>query len=361
MGNRKQELMEVEKEQILKKLNPNQIILPVTIGLLVVIGMIFLNGNLNIQQIIAHLKKAHWIWIAAAIGVLLARDLGYMMRIRMLTNNLLSWKAAFYIVMLWEFSSAITPSVVGGTAVAVFIINREKIPFGKSLAYVLLTAGLDNLFFVVASLTVFLIFPADIFPNGKNTLSLFGYELPLQYIFGISAFLIAIYTILMLAGLLVTPRAFKWVAEKLADFPLLKRWRSDLLETADDIVLASDMLKEYSIGYWVKAWLITIFIWSARYGMVNCLVAAFTEIQLYDHFVIFARQIIMWIIMLISPTPGSSGTAEYFFQLFFDHYFPIVGFSIVVALFWRIFTYYTYLLVGAVVLPKWLKRVLSDK
>jgi len=353
--------MEIEKEEILKKLNPNQIVIPVTIGLLVVLGMIFFNSNINFKEIGSHLQKANWIWIWAAIGVLFARDIGYMIRIRMLTDNTLSWNASFYIVMLWEFSSAITPSVVGGTAVAVFIINREKIPFGKSLAYVLLTAGLDNLFFVLASLTVFWVFPYDIFPDGNNTLSIMGYDLPLQFIFGISAFLIAIYTILMLVGLLVTPGAFKWVAEKISQLPLLKRWKNDLMQTADDVVIASDMLKGYNPWYWLKSWLITIFIWSARYGMVNCLVAAFTNLHLHDHLVIFARQIIMWIIMLISPTPGSSGTAEYFFQLFFDHYFPVVGFSIVVALFWRIFTYYTYLLIGAIVLPKWLKRVLSEK
>ena len=31
-------------------------------------------------------------------------------------------------------------------------------------------------------------------------------------------------------------------------------------------------------------------------------------------FLIFARQLIMWIMMLISPTPGGSGFAEFVFK-----------------------------------------------
>ena len=47
------------------------------------------------------------------------------------------------------------PLVVGGTAVAIFILNREGLSFGKSIAYAWLTAVLDNLFFVPDSTKAF--------------------------------------------------------------------------------------------------------------------------------------------------------------------------------------------------------------
>ena len=55
------------------------------------------------------------------------RDLGYMYRIRVLTDKYLSWRKSFDVIMLWEFASALTPSVVGGSGIAIFILNREKI------------------------------------------------------------------------------------------------------------------------------------------------------------------------------------------------------------------------------------------
>jgi uncharacterized membrane protein YbhN (UPF0104 family) len=36
-----------------------------------------------------------------------------------------------------------------------------------------------------------------------------------------------------------------------------------------------------------------------------------------EHVLIFGKQIILWVVMLISPTPGSSGTAEAIFPAFF--------------------------------------------
>jgi len=75
--------------------------------------------------------------------------------------------------------------------------------------------------------------------------------------------------------------------------------------------------------------------------------------------VIFSRQIIMWIVMLISPTPGSSGTAEYFFTQFFFQY--LRDYTFVSAIFWRLMSYYPYLLLGAIFLPRWVKKHFFEK
>ena len=64
----------------------------------------------------------------------------------------------------------------------------------------------------------------------------------------------------------------------------------------------------------------------------------------------------MWVIMLISPTPGGSGIAEYIFGGFLGEFIPI-GMAPAMALLWRLISYYSYLIIGAILLPIWVRRV----
>jgi glycosyltransferase 2 family protein len=64
----------------------------------------------------------------------------------------------------------------------------------------------------------------------------------------------------------------------------------------------------------------------------------------------------MWIVLLISPTPGSSGAAEFAFSGFMADLLPAGASLVLIALLWRLVTYYIYLIAGSVVGPRWLKR-----
>ncbi|MBX2842597.1 MAG: flippase-like domain-containing protein [Flammeovirgaceae bacterium] len=354
--------MDAKSSKVLKSINPTKIILPILIGLVVMVYLIYnISKELDFEDVVDSIKNAKLHWIFLAIIVLLIRDWGYIVRIRHLTDKKLDWIASLFVIVLWEFASAVTPSVVGGTAVVVFIINKEGIPFGQSLAYVMLTAVLDNMFFVIASLLTFIIVPFEIFPAITDNFTIFGMAVSVKGAFFISVTLIALYTLLMIYGLFVRPRAFKWVLIKLTGNRILKKWRKDAIQWGTEVISASEILLEKKSKYWTKAILSTIFIWSARYLMLNCLIAAFTDINIADHFLIFGRQIVMWIVMLISPTPGSAGTAEFVFPLFFSEFFTIAAFSAVVAIFWRLFTYYAYLGLGVFFLPRWIRRVFVDR
>jgi uncharacterized protein (TIRG00374 family) len=89
--------------------------------------------------------------------------------------------------------------------------------------------------------------------------------------------------------------------------------------------------------------------------MLNVLISGFVTLDIFDHVIVFARQVIMWIVMMISPTPGSSGTAEYFYSEFFKEFLDIYTF--VTSIVWRMFSYYPYLILGAIFLPRWLRQV----
>lgn len=64
--------------------------------------------------------------------------------------------------------------------------------------------------------------------------------------------------------------------------------------------------------------------------------------------------------MLVMPTPGGSGFAEAVFSEYMAEFIP-VGFVVVMALMWRIVTYYPYLFIGAIVVPRWVKKYFQNK
>ncbi len=346
------------EKEVYKTLNTNKIYIPVLIGLGV--AVYFFLEKVDIPIFLEALGKSNWLWFLAAFMMLMARDAGYIYRIRMISDDELSWKSSIYIILLWEFASAVTPSVVGGTAVAIFILNREGLSLGKSMAYVMMTALLDNFFFIVFSplaifvsnsfdFTVFPVISADMFNE-------FVQKQGLKGAFYVSYFLTVIYAIFFAYGLLINPRGFKWLIIKITSIKFLKRYQKGATNTGNEMIIAAKALRGSGTSLWIKAILLTFFIWIARYLMLNCLIAAFTPLDAIDHLFIFSRQIAMWIVMLLSPTPGSSGTAEAVFCLFYAEYLR-AEFCAAVGILWRLFYYYPYLFVGALILPRWLIRV----
>ena len=349
----------LNSKKALKSLNPVKIILPVCISLGVILYLFLVQDEFDLKKIIIHLGEAEIKWIGLALIILVIRDLSYMYRIHHITEKKLSWLSSFYVVFLWEFASAVTPSVVGGTAVAIFILNREKIEMGKSMAYIILTAIFDNMFFVLVSLLIVFLIPFQIFPPEQNIFSLFGIQMTLYNIFLVSISLIFLYTSLMFYGLFIHPNGFKWLLVKLSSNLFLRKWKKAAYRNGDDIIAASRVFRHKPIHYWLRITFSTLLVWISRYFMLNCIISSFTKISLLDHLLILCRQVIMWIVMLISPTPGSTGTAEFAFNLFFKDFFSIVGMSLVVALFWRLFTYYAYLFIGIFILPRWWRRIIK--
>jgi uncharacterized protein (TIRG00374 family) len=62
----------------------------------------------------------------------------------------------------------------------------------------------------------------------------------------------------------------------------------------------------------------------------------------------------MGIIILLSPTPGGSGIAEYMFTDFLGE-FITKGLAPTLGLLWRTLSYYPYIIIGAIILPKWIR------
>jgi glycosyltransferase 2 family protein len=348
--------MKLDNKKIFETLNPNKVWIPVLIGLGIVFFMFYLDPNVNTKTLKGVFDASVW-GIALAIFLILCRDIGYIYRIREITDRHLTWTRALYVIILWEFASAVTPSIVGGTAVAVFILNKEGIKLGKAIAYVMVTAILDNLFFVIGAPIILFFAKGSIFPTSRVMEMKLGRSL--EVLFWTSYALYAFYSLVMALALFYKPRVFKWVLLKIYSIKWLRKWKHSANEYGNQIIEASKELIGKNYKYWLTIIGATIFIWSSRYLMLNALIGAYDSLTMQEHVIVFARQVIMWIVMMISPTPGSSGTAEFFFGQFFSQF--LIGYTFVTSILWRLLSYYPYLLLGAVFLPRWIKQVFFKK
>jgi uncharacterized protein (TIRG00374 family) len=284
------------------------------------------------------------------------RDVGYMFRLRTLSDKKISWRNIFDDIMLWEFSSAITPSVVGGSGVAIFILSKEGLKVGRSTAIVMITAFLDELFYVVMVPLLFLFAGLNLFPETIPTVDVFGSTFGIKQVFWMGyGFMVCLISIIFF-GIFISPKGFKGLLVLIFKLPFLKKWQKAASETGEEVITTSDELKGKPVLFWVQTFGATALSWTSRFLVANFLLMAFTSLSFADNIMVLSRQLIMWVIMLISPTPGSAGVAELAFGSFLSDYTP-VGLTIVLAVLWRLFTYYPYLFIGAIMLPKWVQRV----
>lgn len=331
----------------LKSVSPTRIILPILIGLVTVAYLFYKEFNPNsFSQV--NFTWLSGLWIFMACLCMVGRDLGYMIRIRVLSENKLNWRQAFRIIMLWEFTSAVTPSSVGGTSVALVYIHKEGLTVGRSSAIVMVTSLLDELYFVV-------MFPLMLWLLGAGKLLTIPGSPSWTQIITASvwiAYLIKLVWVLLLSyGFFMNPRGLSKLVFRIFHLPFLRRWRRGAARAASDISITSVEMRNKDFNFWVNALLSTFLSWTSRYWVVNCLLLAFFPVN--GHPLVFGRQLIMSIVLLVAPTPGGSGFAEKMFSEFLGDFIPIAGFSIALALLWRIISYYPYLAIGALVVPKW--------
>ncbi|ARS35666.1 lysylphosphatidylglycerol synthase transmembrane domain-containing protein [Pontibacter actiniarum] len=346
--------MILTKETLQAKFSPRKLLLPLLLGLGVVGYMLHQSYEPGQLQT---LLQANPFWLAMALLLLLVRDCGYMHRIRYITEKELTWKQSFQVITLWEFASCALPSVVGGSTIASYILFKEGIALGRSVAQVMVTALLDNLYFVLAVPLVLLSAKRQLLPELETLHETVRQSLGIAFV--VSYLLIALYAFTMFYALFLNPLAVKRLLLRLGHTRLFRRWRQALFRHANELLLASKHLRTKNRAYWLHASISTAFVWTARYAIIGCLVAAFTQMGIGDHFVVFARNLVYKIVLLVSVTPGGAGLAELVFPAFFGAF--LGSFTTVIVLLYRLLTYYLYLVVGTLVFPRWVARVYTSE
>ncbi len=349
-----------------KSIRASRVIIPVVIGLGVVVFMFVREFDPRAFDSMVFTWRSV-LFLFFAVLLMMSRDIGYMIRIRVLTDNKLSWLQAFRVIMLWEFTSAVTPSAIGGTSVAILFINKEGLSLGKSSAVVMATSFLDELYFVI-------MFPLLLLIVNVHRMFAIGGVAGGSYLneffwFAIIGYSIKfLYTLVISYGLFINPRGLKWLLLQIFRLSFLRKWRHNINEAGYEIIQSSKELVRKPFSFWLKAFGATFFSWTSRYWVVNMILLAFFVIpSIGEHFLIFARQLVMWIMQLIAPTPGGSGFAEVIFTRYLSDFIPVsdpaiaASIAIALALIWRLISYYPYLLMGVLIVPKWIKDKFATK
>ena len=157
-------------------------------------------------------------------------------------------------------------------------------------------------------------------------------------------------TVLLFCGVILWPARVSGIVRRLFQWRLLRKWQVSAGNLADDMIITSRRLRLCGPAWWAKAFGATALSWSSRFLVVNALFWGFVPDA--DQLVVLGRQLVVWMILMISPTPGGSGVSEWLFTTYYgDIIAGGTAVAVVLALFWRIISYYIYLIIGAFVLP----------
>lgn len=320
-------------------------------------------GYLMYSQLdLEELDKINWnfhifFWILMAVLMYVARHIFYSWRLRIMTDQEFSWPKSMQLIVLWEFASSVSPTSIGGAGVALFLLAQEKLSTAKTVSVVLYSMVIDTIFFVISLPLLYLILGPIMIRPGMSSLSdLDGFGFTF---FGVLLFMTA-YGAVFFYGLFINPKTIKRLLLFISRWRILKRFKSDLRNTAMDVVSTSEEMQTKDWKFHVRAFIATLGAWVTRFFAINCIIIAFvqdTPMDFYNQLLILARGETMHVTTAFTPTPGGAGVAEYLFGGYFID-FIVEGISSLIALIWRVITYYSYLIGGAIIIPIWIREVM---
>jgi len=342
-------------DSVLNSIKLSKIIPPVIIGLLVVIYMIYRQVDLEVFKSIAWNGNMLF-WIVMAILCYIIRHLAYSWRLRILSEYQFSWPKSAELIVLWEFSSAVSPTTIGGAGVALFMLAQEKLSAAKTVSVVLYSMVVDTLFFIITVPALYFIYGRAMIRPGAE-----GGVFDVAF-WSIMAFM-SVYGLIFFYGLFINPNTIKKLIGLIARIPFLKKFRKELLQTANDVVITSKEMKQQPAIFHIKAFTSTAIAWVVRFLAINCIIMAFVPdvaTDIYNQLLMYSRGESMHVITSFTPTPGGAGFAEVLFGGFYSEWITS-GVSTIAALVWRLVTYYSYLIAGAIIIPVWISEVLARR
>lgn len=327
-----------------------KMLIPIAIGFIVIVLMFRNEFN---PEIFSSFDFSWRIVVAlvAALFFVVGRDFGLSWRFHTIAQGDLSWSRAVKVDLMCAFTSAITPSVVGGSALAVFYLNREGINAGRATTLTLTTLFLDELFFVVFCPVLVLLIPDEELFGAIESQSLVD---GIRIVFWLVYAGIVIWTAILFFGIIAKPQAVTHILRKIFSLRPLRKWQKAIDRTSDNMLETSAFVKQASARWWFEVIAATVVSWFSRYLVVNALFWGFVPDA--SGLLVFGRQFVVWVVLMVSPTPGGSGISEWLFTNYYGDLIGNVSIALILALIWRIMSYYIYLIAGSCLLPTYFSK-----
>ncbi len=348
---------EEEANEIFKSFRLSRVLIPIVLGLGAIFYMLYRQFDPR------ELTKITWtvhttFWLSLALLLLIGRHLMYSLRLYIIADGLFTYRKCIELLFIWEFSGTIAPTNAGGAAVALFVLTLEKIPPAKTAVIIIYKILLDSIFYFTLFPTLFLIFGFKMLrPNMHSLADLDGWGYSFLTVYG----LMTLEGILLGYGIFINPFGLKNFLGWMTKFRFLQRFQSRAVKFGEELIIASKALQQQPRRFHLRAFGATAAAWTMRFSLIVCLIIGIQEnipTDFFTHATLFARSSVMYIVTLFSPTPGGAGLAEVVFGGFFQEYVsPTV--ALMIALLWRVMTYYSYLIAGAIVIPNWIRKLIK--
>lgn len=342
-------------DHTLSKLRVSRIILPICIGLGVVFYLLWSHFDPKAFDEIDW-GPSIFAWLMLGIGFYVIRHLAYAYRLYILAEGELKFLNAIELIFIWEFSTTISPTSLGGSAVAMIFLSQENLKTSKAVTIVLYTIVLDTLFFIISVPILLGTLGFNVIrPEITSFQNINAYGVTFFIVF----FAMCTYGFLFYYGLFHRPDQIKKLLHFLARWKVLRRFGDRLRTTGENIESSSIRLRRKSKSFHLKATLATFTAWFFKFALMFCIIYAFIDSiprTWLNTAMIYGRYETMFAITAASPTPGGSGLAEYLFGGFYSDYVPMAV-AVVLAFVWRLIAYYSYLFTGVVIVPAWLRKI----
>ena len=286
--------------------------------------------------VLTHLKPKRLPGLGIAIVVSFLRVWFSAAKIRFLSENVISWMGAFRVQLSWDFTSAVTPSTIGGAPMATYAMTKEGLNLGESTAIILYSVLLDQIWFAIA-IPILLasgIFYAVVPPE----IGLLGdVSMMILYIVLLS------YASLLAYGVLIKPSAIKKIVTTVFRLPFLRRYKDKVEAEAGNLESYAHQLRKKPFSFLCKAFFFSTMSWLARVALAPIVILSLLPAP---EVLSVLRSLAMNLAFLVIPTPGGSGGVEGLFVLFQGPLIERESFIGLALFLWRIISYYITVAIG---------------
>lgn len=247
---------------------------------------------------------------------------------------------ALEIVLSSVFLASITPSSAGGEPLRVHLLSKRYMPVGKATAVVVTERLLDAIFILIVSPVAVYFLRHRLNNAGLDALLVLGAVTILGMIF------LMVYSVKRPGKLANVIHMFSGIFSRFTGKTRIRNLPQRIEKEVEHFSESSHIyLNDGRKGLFYGMTLTVIF-WILEFSLIPVLLLGLGS----QPFILyaFATQVLLFILLIVPATPGSSGIAEFGATTLFSTFVPAYMLGVLVII-WRAFTFYINLLIGGLV------------
>lgn len=239
-----------------------------------------------------------------------------------------------------DLGAAVSPTVIGGGPVKLGLLLQKGLSPGKA-GFVTILGGLEDIVMYLTALFLCIYYTGESAAQVADAI--------LSFFTGNWKLLLLIATLLIIANQIVRrnvalqirtyiPYKYK---KAYGRFVLgIKNAMREMIESGG-LVLKQGKLKL------LLSFSVLLLQWTAKFSILLILLKALNVD--FEIFITYIREWVVYLSMMMFPTPGATGGAETIFYYVFEDYIPASILPVIIAL-WRFGTYYMFLFLSIMIL-----------